>query len=53
MRMIYNQKIESMIELHRKVLIETGLKHGFNSVQTLTASQKLDELIVQYQKQNQ
>lgn len=42
--------IKSTIELHRKELIETGLKHGFNSTKTLIASQKLDELIFKYQK---
>jgi len=47
------ETIESLIEIQRKALIETGLKHGFNSVKTLTASQKLDKLILQYQKQNQ
>ncbi|KAA9021747.1 aspartyl-phosphate phosphatase Spo0E family protein [Niallia endozanthoxylica] len=53
MSTIYSQEaIESMIEIHRKALIETGLKHGFNSAKTLTASQKLDKLILQYQKQN-
>ena len=51
MSTIYRQEnIESMIEIHRKVLIETGLKHGFNSAKTITVSQKLVELILQYQK---
>ena len=45
--------IEKMIEMKRKELIEIGLKHGFNSSLTLNASQKLDELILQYQKYHQ
>ena len=45
--------IEKMIEMKRKELIEIGLKYGFNSSLTLNASQKLDELILQYQKCNQ
>ena len=36
-----------------KSIIEIGLKHGFSSSLTLNASQKLDELILQYQKCNQ
>lgn len=44
------EKIETIIERHRKKLIETGLKHGFNSSQTIIASQKLDHFIVLYQK---
>ncbi|MCQ6276585.1 aspartyl-phosphate phosphatase Spo0E family protein [Bacillus sp. V3B] len=43
-------KIETAIEKHRKELIETGLKHGFNSSETIIASQKLDQFIVLYQK---
>lgn len=48
---IPKEKIIIIIESHRKELIETGLKHGFDSTKTLIASQKLDELIVEYQKQ--
>lgn len=44
------EMIEIIIERHRKQLIETGLKHGFNSSKTITASQKLDHFIVLYQK---
>jgi hypothetical protein len=48
-----NKKIETIIEMKRKELIETGLKYGFNSSKTLLVSQKLDDLIVQYQRGNQ
>lgn len=44
------ENMKTTIELHRKELIETGLKHGFNSSKTILASQKLDDLIVKYQK---
>lgn len=44
------ENIKATIELHRKELIETGLKHGFNSSETLMVSQKLDNLIIKYQK---
>ena len=47
------KNIETIIEMKRKELIEIGLKHGFSSSLTLNASQKLDELILQYQKCNQ
>ena len=47
------KNIETIIEMKRKELIEIGLKHGFSSSLTLIASQKLDELIIQYQKCNQ
>lgn len=49
----YGKSIESVIELKRKELIKTGLKHGFNSNKTLVASQQLDALIIEYQKSNQ
>ncbi|WP_338469501.1 aspartyl-phosphate phosphatase Spo0E family protein [Niallia sp. XMNu-256] len=48
-----DKSIEIIIEIKRKELIETGLKHGFSSSQTLIASQQLDDLILQYQKSNQ
>lgn len=41
---------KTQIEILRKELIETGLKYGLDSSDTLIASQKLDELIFQYQK---
>lgn len=47
------KNIETIIEMKRKELIEIGLKYGFSSSLTLNASQKLDELILQYQKCNQ
>jgi len=47
------KNIELIIEMKRKELIQTGLKHGFNSSKTLLASQILDDLIVEYQKNNQ
>jgi Spo0E like sporulation regulatory protein len=51
MEVIYTkEKIEAIIEQHRKKLIEIGLKHGFNNSETIIASQKLDRFIVLYQK---
>jgi Spo0E like sporulation regulatory protein len=43
------ESIESKIELYRKKLIDLGLRHGFNSTETLIASQNLDKLILEYQ----
>ncbi|MFD3447503.1 aspartyl-phosphate phosphatase Spo0E family protein [Microbacteriaceae bacterium 4G12] len=38
------------IQMKRQEMVELGMKTGFNSFETLTASQELDLLIVKYQR---
>lgn len=39
-----------MIEVLRKKMIQTGLKEGLSSKNTLSLSQQLDEIITKYQE---
>ncbi|MFV2047131.1 Spo0E family sporulation regulatory protein-aspartic acid phosphatase [Metabacillus sp. YM-086] len=47
-----NEKNEliNRINFHKKELIAIGLANGLNHPLTISQSQKLDELILQYQK---
>lgn len=50
--MVHNCKQSLLFEINnlRNLLIEIGLKKGLQSEETIRISEKLDILIVQYQK---
>lgn len=50
MKYVEIDQLEYKINQMRKVLIQIAKETGFNSNNTLCYSQKLDELITQYQK---